>query len=201
MAVPRPQDHQREREVILLLPAPPHLCHGVANLRRRLQVLHAGDGAPAPAAPAAAAARHLPGQDLALLLLVLPLGDAAADAHDAHQLGLDDAADALDLVARVPRPQLRAGRPALRRRRRPGHRGRRGRRGPGRRRGAAVLVLLARVGRVAVRLLLPLLGHAARGVTPADDAPVALPDAGAKPPEDFAVLVAPLPDAALRNCG
>lgn len=84
------------------------------SLRALPLILLARNDSPAPAAPAPCRAIHLPGQNLAVAaLFVLPLGHAGPHAHHADELPLDDAANALDLVSLVARPQLRRGRPLM----------------------------------------------------------------------------------------
>lgn len=137
--------------------------------------------------------------------LVIPLGHARAHLDHAHQLALHDAADPLDLVARVPRPQLRARRAVVGEGRRADAAGRApgGRCGQGAAaaadgggRGVAEVVGVARrVGRVAVGFFFAVETGAAGGGAAAGDAAVAVADAGAETAEDGGVLVAPLPDA------
>lgn len=77
-------------------------------------ILLTRNNSPAPATPAPRRAIHLPGQNLAVAaLFVLPLGHAGPHAYHADELPFDDAANALDLVSLVARPQLRRGRPLM----------------------------------------------------------------------------------------
>lgn len=69
--------------------------------------------APAPRAPAAGFASDFSAEDPAGRALLLPLGHALADTHHAHELALDNAADAFNLVARVPGSQEQRGRGTL----------------------------------------------------------------------------------------
>jgi hypothetical protein len=115
-----------------------------------------------------------------------------ADAHHADPLALDDAADALDLVAQVARAEGRRRCPLV------GeaelvneriHRRRVGR--AARSRNVSVPGVLG----VAVQLLFALLSRTAVCLAATDDASVSLADASTEAPEDLAILVSPAPDA------
>lgn len=85
---------------------------GLVALGRRL-VIAAGHDAPAPAAPAARLAAGLAAEHAGRGALLLPLGHALAHADHADELPLDDAADALNLVALVARAEEQRRRGAL----------------------------------------------------------------------------------------
>jgi hypothetical protein len=166
-------------------------------------IFPSGNDPPAPTAPAPRIATNLPAQcPLAHAALVFPLRDAGADADHAEQLAFDDAADALDLVALVAGAELGrwgalVGQNGSLERIAVVGGGRRRRRGRCRRRRGREVVGVAGILGVAVGLLLTLLGGTTIGLPAADDAPVAVADAGAEAAEDLAVVVAPAPDAAI----
>ncbi|KAI9743919.1 MAG: hypothetical protein M1818_002653 [Claussenomyces sp. TS43310] len=196
------------------------VLHLPLSLSTRLQILNTGHNPPAPTTPAPAATLDLANEISTGLPLILPFGDAGADLDHADELLLDDASDALYLVAQVPR----AGRGrndaaaaatatatatapgAGRARSRTRTRGEVGRHGGGKdavvkvstpARGTRVAGVLG----IAVGFLLdPACRGAVLGAT-ALEAPIALPDAGAEAAEGGSVAGSPAPDAVVGGVG